>query len=326
MAIIYSYPKVTPTTADLLIGTLVSDESGENPTKSFSIADIIGLVPAAGTGGTVTSIGLTNTDGFLTIGNSPITTAGNIAIDLYTSGGTPSGNTYYRGDGQWAVPPNAVANVYTLTGVANGANTDIILTDTAALTSIVKLVPSSNIGISTTANVITITNEGVRTISAVAAPLNFVSVNNTDPFNPILGLSATGTPSGTTYLRGDNTWATIAGGGTMSSWSIAAGTGTAEQVDEAETVTIAGGTGITTAVAATNTVTVTNSGVTSVTATAPLVASAATGAITLTSPTAVNNSTDTYTSVPNITNIISLTQAEYDAIGTPDANTLYVIP
>ena len=45
MAIIYSYPKVTPTTADLLIGTLVSDESGENPTKSFSIADIIGLVP-----------------------------------------------------------------------------------------------------------------------------------------------------------------------------------------------------------------------------------------------------------------------------------------
>ena len=129
----------------------------------------------------------------------------------------------------------------------------------------------------------------------------------------------------TNFYRGDGTWATITAG-TMSSWNIAAGTGTAEQVDNTETVTIAGGTGITTAVAATNTVTVTNSGVTSVTATAPLVASAATGAITLTSPTAVNNSTDTYTSVPNITNIISLTQAEYDAIGTPDANTLYVIP
>ena len=64
MAIIYSYPKVTPTTADLLIGTLVSDESGENPTKSFSIADIIGLVPAAGTGGTVTSVGLTSSGRF----------------------------------------------------------------------------------------------------------------------------------------------------------------------------------------------------------------------------------------------------------------------
>ncbi len=57
MAIIYSYPSATPTTSDVVIGTLLSDDSGENPTKSFSIADIIGLVPAAGTGGTVTSKG-----------------------------------------------------------------------------------------------------------------------------------------------------------------------------------------------------------------------------------------------------------------------------
>ncbi len=326
MAIIYSYPSATPTTSDVVIGTLLSDDSGENPTKSFSIADIIGLVPAAGTGGTVTSIGLTNTDTFLVIGNTPITTAGDISIDLFTSGGTPSSNTYYRGDGQWAVPPNAVANVYTLTGVANGANTDIILTDTSAVTSIVKLVPGNNIDISTAANVVTITNQGVRTISSIAAPVNFVSVNNTDPFNPILGLSATGTPSGTTYLRGDNTWATIAGGGTMSSWSIAAGTGTAEQVDEAETVTIAGGAGITTAVAATNTVTVTNSGVTSILAGTNIDITSATGDITVSTPDAVVNSNDTYTSVPNVTNIISLTQAEYDLIGTPDPNTLYIIP
>jgi len=323
MAIIYSYPKVTPTTADLLIGTLVSDESGENPTKSFSIADIIGLVPAAGTGGTVTSIGLTNTDGFLTIGNSPITTAGNIAIDLYTSGGTPSGNTYYRGDGQWAVPPNATPNVYTLTGVANGANTDITLTDTSAITSFVKLIPTSPITISTTNNEVTI---GSSAVTGVTSSDTYIVVDNTAPAAPILSLAVGGTVGDNTkFYRGDGTWQTITAG-TMSSWNITAGTGTAEQVDNTETVTIAGGTGITTAVAATNTVTVTNSGVTSVTATAPLVASAATGAITLTSPTAVNNSTDTYTSVPNINNIISLTQAEYDAIGTPDANTLYVIP
>ena len=325
MAIIYSYPSATPTTSDVVIGTLLSDDSGENPTKSFSIADIIGLVPAAGTGGTVTSIGLTNTDGFLTIGNTPITTAGNIAIDLFTSGGTPSSNTYYRGDGQWAVPPNAVANVYTFTSVPNGTDTDLTLTDTNLVTSVVRLSPGNNIGISTAANVITITNEGVRTISAVAAPLNFVSVDNADAFNPVLGLSATGTPDATSYLRGDNTWATIAGGGTMSSWSIAADTGTAEQVDEAETVTIVGGAGIATAVAATNTVTVTNSGVTQITATAPIVASAATGAITLTSPTSVNNSTDNFASVPIINNIISLSQTDYNGIGTPDPNTLYVI-
>ena len=86
MAIIYSYPRATPTASDLIIGTLLSDGSGENPTKSFSISDIIGLVPAAGTGGTVTSVGLTNTDGKLVITNSPITTSGNMAINLLLTG------------------------------------------------------------------------------------------------------------------------------------------------------------------------------------------------------------------------------------------------
>ena len=323
MAIIYSYPSAVPTAADVVIGTLLSDDSGENPTKSFSISDIIGLVPAAGTGGTVTSIGLNNTDGFLVIGNTPITTAGNINIDLFTSGGTPTNTTYYRGDGQWAVPPNAVANVYTLTSVANGTDTDIVLTDTSGTTNIVKLLPTTPITISTTNNVITI---GSTAVTGVTSSDTYIVVDNTTATTPILSLAVGGTVgNNTNFYRGDGTWQTITAG-TMSSWNIAAGTGTAEQVDNTETVTIAGGTGITTAVAATNTVTVTNSGVTSVTATAPLVASAATGAITLTSPTAVDNSTDTYTSVPSITNIISLTQAEYDAIAVPDPNTLYVIP
>ena len=39
----------------------------------------------------------------------------------------------------------------------------------------------------------------------------------------------------------------------------------------------------------------------------------------------VTNSTDTYTGTDACQHIITLTQAEYDAIGTPDANTLYII-
>lgn len=39
----------------------------------------------------------------------------------------------------------------------------------------------------------------------------------------------------------------------------------------------------------------------------------------------VSNSTDTYTGSAAIQNIVSLSQAEYDAIGTKDSNTLYVI-
>ena len=322
MAIIYSYPSAVPTTSDVVIGTLLSDDSGENPTKSFSISDIIGLVPAAGTGGTVTSIGLTNTDGFLTIGNSPITTAGNIGIDLFTSGGTPSATTFYRGDGQWATPPNTTPITYTLTSATNGPNIDVNLTDSLAGVSFVKLISGTNIVATSSNNQITISSTAVSSIGTST----FIGVNSTNPLIPIVSLSATGTPSATSYLRGDNTWATIAGGGSMSSWNIAAGTGTTEQVDEAETVTIAGGTGITTAVAATNTVTVTNSGVTSVTATAPIVTSAATGAITLTAPDILTN-TAQVSAQAKITSVISLTAAEYTAIGAGNynANTLYVV-
>ncbi len=323
MAIIYSYPSATPTTADVVIGTLLSDDSGENPTKSFSIADIIGLVPAAGTGGTVTSIGLTNTDGFLTIGNSPITTAGNIDIDLYTSGGTPSATTYYRGDGQWAVPPNATQLLYTLTSVANAGNVDVTLTPATGAASIVKLLPGSGVTLGTSSNQITIGASGVATITGST----FINVDVSAPLDPILTLSATGTPGVTNYLRGDNTWATIAAGGTMNSWNIAADTGTAEQVDEAETVTIVGGTGIDTAVAATNTVTVTNSGVTSIVAGTNVTVSGATGDVTINTPTTIVNAPNPVAAptVAQVNQIVALTAGEYAAIAAKDANTLYIV-
>lgn len=320
MAVIYSYPRATPTVSDLIIGTLLSDESGENPTKSFSISDIIGLVPAAGTGGTVTSVGLTNTDGKLVITNSPITTSGNMAINLYTTGGTPSSTTFYRGDGQWATPPNTTPILYDITSVTNGPNTDLVLTPSEGASSIVKLIPGNDISIVTSSNEITIASNAVSEIGTST----FIDVDDTNPLIPVVSLSTTGTPSSTTYLRGDNTWATIAAGGTMSSWDLAADGGTPETVSEAETVTIAGGTGITTEVAATNTVTITNSGVTSTIAGTNISVSAATGDVTISAPDAIVNTNDTYASYASVTNIITLSAAEYAAIGTPDPNTLYI--
>ena len=323
MAIIYSYPSAVPTTSDVVIGTLLSDDSGENPTKSFSIADIIGLVPAAGTGGTVTSIGLTNTDNFLVIGNTPITTAGDISIDLFTSGGTPSSNTYYRGDGQWAVPPNATQLLYTLTSVANAGNVDVTLTPATGTASIVKLLPGSGVTLGTSTNEITIGASGVATITGST----FINVDIAAPLDPILTLSATGTPGITNYLRGDNTWATIAAGGTMNSWNIAADTGTPEQVDEAETVTIVGGAGITTAVAAANTVTITNSGVASIVPGTNVTASSATGAVTLNVPNVILNAPNPIVTptVQQVNTIVALTAAEYAGIAAKDPNTLYIV-
>lgn len=62
-----------------------------------------------------------------------------------------------------------------------------------------------------------------------------------------IDLSATGTASGTTFLRGDNVWATPAG--SYTSWQLQGDSGTAQDIIDGGQVQFVGGTGITTAVA-----------------------------------------------------------------------------
>ena len=346
MAVIYSYPKATPSASDLLIGTLTTDPSGENPTKTFAISDIIGLIPAAGTGGTVTSVGITG-GSFITVTNSPITTSGNMTVALTDNGGTPSTTTFYRGDGQWAEPVGTGTQVtYALTSATNASNTDITLTPTTGTPDIVKLIPSAPVTISNNdaTSEITIGSDAVTSVTAGSAigttyDISFIEIGGTAQA-PTVALTATGTPSSSTYLRGDGSWATIAAGGTMSSWDLQADTGTDETIVDAEQVKIVGGSGIDTSIAD-------NAGVAEVSvaleATVPqTIAAAVTSQVYDAANTTKNvavsgtqnteiallnilsNSTDSYASA-KVNNVISLTQTEYNAIGAPDANTLYVI-
>lgn len=94
-------------------------------------------------------------------------------------------------------------------------------------------------------------------------------------------LSATGTPSATKFLRGDNVWATPAGAYT--SWSLEADSGSAVDITDGLRVDFTGGTGISTAVASAtpNTLTITNTGVTSIVAGSNISISGSTGAVTI---------------------------------------------
>ena len=328
MAVIYSYPKATPTASDLLIGTLTSDASGENPTKTFSISDIIGLVPAAGTGGTVTSIGLTNTDNFLTIGNSPITTSGDISIDLTNNGGTPGNTTFYRGDGQWAEPIGTGTQItYTLGSFTNAANIDIKLDPSSGTGTFVKLINGAGINMTSVNDEITVANTGV--INIVPSP--FIIVDSSTATAPIISLENNSTtPDNTKFYRGDGTWQTIAAGGTMSSWNLLGNTGT-ENIVEAESVKIKGDTGVSVAVADNGGVAEATISLDSTVPTSILPGSniqvSGTGAVTVSATNALSNATQT-SSQATITDVISLTAQEYAtlvAAGSINVNTLYIV-
>tara|TARA_R110002153_G_scaffold3004_1_gene14247 strand:+ start:5668 stop:7941 length:2274 start_codon:yes stop_codon:yes gene_type:complete len=66
-------------------------------------------------------------------------------------------------------------------------------------------------------------------------------------------LSATGTASSSTYLRGDNTWATVSGGGsgTVTSITPAADSGSGSAITTSGTLTFTGGTNVSTSVSGT---------------------------------------------------------------------------
>ena len=100
---------------------------------------------------------------------------------------------------------------------------------------------------------------GVLTVSTNNS--TFVNLANVGTaVNPSLtaSLSATGTPSATTYLRGDNTWSPISG---IYDWNLIGNGGTVQNIISGETVSILGNGVMTTSSGATNQLTITHSNV-----------------------------------------------------------------
>jgi len=100
-------------------------------------------------------------------------------------------------------------NQYTLTSSSQGSSSLIQLTDgTGALSGTVNVTAGAGITLqASTANNIVITNDGVASFTAAATTFinpGLAVVSGVTSIAPYL--TATGSPGGTNYLRGDNTW------------------------------------------------------------------------------------------------------------------------
>jgi len=132
---------------------------------------------------------------------------------------------------------------------------------------------------------------------------------------PIARIGASGTPSASTYLRGDNTWATVTGGTSSDSFSTIAVAGQSSVVADSavDTLTLVAGSGITiTTNASTDTITITNSGSSSnafetisVAGQDNVVADSATDTLTLAAGAGISITTNASTDTVTITSTVS---------------------
>ena len=204
MSIIYSYPTTQPTVDDLLIGTDVGDD---NATKSFTVQSLVSLINAQSGSGTLTGVTI-STDAFLTAVGNPTGPAVAYTIGLSATG-TPSATTFLRGDNQWVVPTvSSGIGVYSsnvlltsdlssanFTGggvsTSSDVNGNVTITIAGATNAVESLVQGTGIGLSASTGNIIVSNTGIT---------GLVQGSNIEISTTTTGqatISATGLTSGT---------------------------------------------------------------------------------------------------------------------------------
>ena len=289
MAIVYSYEQATqPALGDLLLGTDIS-ASGK-PTKSFSIQSIVDLVETGVPGGgTVTSIDTTATT-FISLIGGRITTTGSLSASLSATG-VPSATTYLRGDNTWSTIPSSNNTTYSIDTAQSGTSVNLRLNASDGSNTIVSFVPGCNTILTSGANgSITIGSscDSSGTVTSVNAGIGLKVQSGNISIDPVIAMDYVGSNNYIVRSQAQTTPAPI---------------------DYIPFNNVSTGN--------VKTTTLSEIPITALEAVKTYVDAGDVGDI--------RNDTDTFVTTASVNNVVSLTSAEYTALASKDANTLYLV-